>query len=233
MVSGFLLAQGGGLWYAGSMATDEERSVTRAGNPAKPTGAAGAEMLARMNNSHAEVTEWGLAFLPIAADAAVLDIGCGGGATLHRLAMRAPQGRITGVDYSEVSVACSQEFNRADIASGRMQVIQGSVESLPFADNAFDIITTVESFYFWPAPQENLREVCRVLKPGGRFLLIAEIHEDGSLPEQDRRNIELYRLFNPTRAEFEALFRNAGFTEIQLHTKEGEHWIAVSGGKEA
>lgn len=231
MVSGFLLAQGGGLWYAGSMATDEERSVTRAGNPAKPTGTAGAEMLARMNNSHAEVTEWGLAFLPIAADAAVLDIGCGGGATLHRLAMRAPQGRITGVDYSEVSVACSQEFNRADIASGRMQVIQGSVENLPFADNAFDIITTVESFYFWPAPQENLREVCRVLKPGGRFLLIAEIHEDGSLPEQDRRNIELYRLFNPTRTEFETLFRNAGFTAVQSHTKAGEHWIAVSGRK--
>lgn len=211
------------------MSTPQERSVTQAGNPAKPTGEAGAEMLARMNDSHAAVTEWGLSHLSIATNATVLDIGCGGGATLHRLALRAPQGHITGVDYSDVSVACSRAFNQADIACGHMDVVQGSVEALPFAEGSFDIITTVESFYFWPNPQENLREVRRVLKEGGTFALIADIHENGQLSDKTRENIGLYHLFNPTKEEFEQLFRRAGFRNITLHTREGEAWITVCG----
>ena len=207
----------------------DEHSVTRKGNPAKPQGEEGALMLARMNESHAAVTEWGLAFLDIRPDAAVLDIGCGGGATLHRLAARAPQGQLTGVDYSPVSVKCASEFNAADVAAGRMCIIQASVEALPFPDASFDTITTVESFYFWPAPQENLREVRRVLRGGGSFLLIADIYEKPDLPPAARANIALYKLFNPTPEQFEHLFRNAGFRNIAIHTREGEHWIAVSG----
>ena len=209
-----------------------QQSVTRMGNPGKPVGDAGVEMLARMNASHGPVTEWGLSHISVPEDAAVLDIGCGGGATLHRLAARAPRGVITGIDYSEVSVACSTDFNRADVESGRMKVLQASVEAMPFADDSFDTITTVESFYFWPDPQENLREVYRVLKPGGTFLLIADIHEDGALPATARENIARYRLFNPTQEQFRELFRAAGFTRTAIHTKEGEHWIAVCGAKD-
>ena len=208
-----------------------EPSVTQKGNPARPTGDAGAEMLARMNASHGPLTEWGLSLIEVAQNADVLDIGCGGGATLRRLAARAPQGRITGMDYSEVAVACSTEFNRAAVESGRMQVLHGSVESMPFAEGAFDVITTVESFYFWPQPQENLREVQRVLKPGGTFLLIAEIFGDADLTERDRREISLYNLFNPTRAQFEELFRLAGFQGVRTHTKRGRQWIAVTATK--
>lgn len=213
------------------MATEEERRITREGNPAKPQGEAGGLMLARMNDSHAAVTEWGLSHVSPAPAADVLDIGCGGGATLKRLATRVPQGHVTGLDYSEVSVACSHSFNKDAIENGHMDVIQGSVEALPFSDNSFELITTVESFYFWPQPQENLREVHRVLKAGGTFLLIADIHEDGTLSAETRENIERYHLFNPTKAEFETLFRRAGFRDIGLHTKDGEHWIAVVGRK--
>lgn len=211
------------------MATEEERRITQEGNPAKPQGEAGAQMLARMNDSHAAVTEWGLSHLRITPDARALDIGCGGGATLRRLAVRAPRGHITGLDYSEVSVACSAAFNADAITAGRMEVVQGSVESLPFAEESFDIITTVESFYFWPQPQENLREVSRVLKTGGTFLLIADIHEDGTLSPETRDNIKRYHLFNPTKEQFAALFRAAGFRNIAVHTQAGEHWICVIG----
>ena len=53
-----------------------------------------------------------------------------------------------------------------------MDLVEASVEKLPFADNAFDKIITVESFYFWPDPAENLKEVYRVLKEQGTFLLV-------------------------------------------------------------
>lgn len=213
--------------------TEEERQhqITEEGNPGKPTGEAGEQMLERMNESHYEVTGFGLSFLRFRPTDAVLDIGCGGGRTLRRMAEKVPEGRLTGVDYSDVSVALSRETNRDLIAAGRMEVVKGSVVALPFPDKSFDKITTVESFYFWPDPGENLREVFRVLKPGGTFMLIADIYGDYPMSAEQKQNIEEYHLFNPTRAEFRQLFTEAGFTDVQVHTAEGKSFIAVEGHK--
>lgn len=78
----------------------------------------------------------------------VLDIGCGGGATLQRISKRIGKGHLTGVDYSPVSVELSKKTNRKDIADGKMEIVEASVEELPFSDSSFDKIVTVESFYF-------------------------------------------------------------------------------------
>lgn len=213
------------------MKTQEE--VTRIGNPRKPEGTEGEEMLERMNQSHYEVTGWALSYWEMQEDDRVLDIGCGGGATLHRMAEKVTSGHVTGVDYSDVSVETSRKNNEKNIKSGKMDVLEGSVENLPFADDSFDKIITVESFYFWPDPQENLKEVRRVLKVGGTFLLVADIYQNGNLTEQEKENIRNYHLFNPTKEEFEQLFINAGFTDTQIHTRKGENWICVEGGKRA
>lgn len=209
----------------------EEEIVTRSGNPRKPQGEDGARMLERMNESHAAVTEWALEFLGLQDGDAVLDIGCGGGATLRRMAQRIRAGHLTGIDYSPVSVRVSREWNAKEIAAGRMDVLEGSVAKLPFADGSFDRIVTVESFYFWPEPQENLREVLRVLKTGGTFLLVADVYEKDGLGEKTQENIARYRMFNPTREEFRELFAKAGFSSVKLHTKDGEDWICVEGVK--
>lgn len=112
-----------------------------------------------------------------------------------------------------------------------MDVSQGSVEKLPFTDDSFDKITTVESFYFWPDPPENLKEVSRILKKGGTFLLIAEIYERPDLSPATRENIKHYNLYNPTPETFEDIFRNAGFTAVKLHIEPKEGWICVEGTK--
>ena len=204
---------------------------TLLGNPGKPEGEAGAAMLSRMNTSHGPVTEWALSFIDPAGAERILDIGCGGGATIGRLAKLAPQARITGLDHSPVSVRESRVFNRELIEAGRAEVLEASVEDLPFPDNSFDRITTVESFYFWPDPQENLKEVRRILKPGGRFYLIADIYGKAGLDQAALENIELYDLFNPSKEEFHILFRNAGFMAVKIHVKEGTDWICVEGIK--
>lgn len=209
----------------------QQEAVTRAGDPAKPQGEAGAAMLQRMNESHADFTNWGLSFFHWRGDEEVLDIGCGGGATLQRLSQQVRTGHLTGVDYSEVSVRESQTFNAEDIARGKMRVVAGSVDKLPFADEAFDKITTVESFYFWPRPQENLKEVCRVLKPQGTFLLIAEIYGHAGLSAKVQENIARYRMTNPTVEEFKQLFEQAGFKDIVVHTQAEAGWICVEGHK--
>ena len=212
---------------------EENRTIdiTELGNPAKPQGEYGKQMLQDMNEHHASVTEWGLSFLNMPEDAVALDIGCGGGATLRRLADRCPNGRIYGIDYSDVSVKESTAFNRQLIDAGRMEVLTGSVESMPFADSFFDRITTVESFYFWPDPAQNLKEVRRVLKPGGVFLLIADIYGGYDFDEHTKDNIRKYDLYNPSPEEFEKLFRDAGFSTVTVHLQEGTSWICVEGRK--
>ena len=197
----------------------EQNKITEQGNPGKPEGEAGKAMLERMNRSHYEVTGWGLGFVNPEPDADILDIGCGGGVTLSRLAKLAPKGHICGIDYSEVSVRKSVEYNDALIKAGRIEVKQGSVEKMMWSDCAFDLITTVESFYFWPEPAENLREVLRVLKSGGVFLLIADINGSADLSEHEIKNVEKYALFNPTVDEFKSLFVNAGFSSVEIHLK--------------
>ena len=203
--------------------------VTAEGNPRRPEGEAGRAMLARMNESHAYLVDWGLACIELHAGDTVLDIGCGGGNTLARIAERVTEGHLVGIDYAETSVEASRAFNAALIAAGRMEILHGSVESLPFEDGHFDAVVTVESFYFWPNPEECLKEVARVVKKGGTFLLLAEIYERNDLPESIREKIAGYQLTNPTPEEFERFFRAAGFAAVETHFKDGEYWIAVRG----
>ncbi len=205
--------------------------ITEKGNPRKPEGKYGELMLEGMNEHHSGVTEWGLKFLRADSAARLLDIGCGGGATLRRLAAIAPEGRVTGMDYSETSVTMSQRFNEELISAGKVQVVQGSVSAMPFAENAFDGVTTVESFYFWPDPPEDLKEVRRVLRPAGTFLLIADIYGGYDFNEETRENIRKFKLFNPSPEEFEELFRQAGFSRTEVHLKEKTSWICVEGTK--
>ncbi len=209
--------------------TLSEEEITRAGNPRRPAGAEGTAMLERMNESHYEVTGWGLSHWHIQPADRILDIGCGGGATLHRMAKENGSGSLTGLDYSEISLEASAANNAELLQSGRLQLVQGSVEVMPFETASFDKIVTVESFYFWPQPQENLREVRRVLGENGTFLLIADIYGGAELSEKTLANIQAYHMCNPSPQEFETYFQKAGFTNVRVHLKEGTTWICVEG----
>lgn len=211
--------------------TEQKMSVTELGNPGKPHGSAGEEMLCGMNKRHYAVTGWALDFLELYPESRVLDIGCGGGETLRRMTGYIKGGRLTGVDHSPLSVKMSAARNRESVDAGKMEIICASVSELPFEDDSFDRIITVESFYFWPDPENDLREVLRVLDSGGIFLITADIYGDADLSGEDRENIAKYGLFNPTIDEFRKLLENAGFREVKIHTKENTSWICAEGRK--
>lgn len=113
-----------------------EKAITAAGNPAKPTGEAGEQMLARMNESHGPLTAWGLSHFAWHGDETVLDIGCGSGANLKRMNSHVTTGHLTGVDYSETSVQTSRQTNAEAIKAGKMDISQGSVENSPLPTTA-------------------------------------------------------------------------------------------------
>jgi len=145
----------------------------------KPSGWLGKRIVRAMNLGHATMTDWGLQQVAVAKNAVILDIGCGGGSTVRKLAAMAPEGHIVGLDYSVASVTVSRETNAEEIAAGRVRIEQGSVAALPFPDCTFDIVTAVETHYYWPELTANVREVHRVLKPGGTLALIAETYRGG------------------------------------------------------
>ena len=213
----------------------DERAVTEAGNPGNPQGTYGEKMLERMNRSHADVTMWALDQLSFKAGMRALDIGCGGGATMERLAERIEAaggaGHVSGIDHSEVSCEASRQYNRDAIVAGQMDVTCASVASLPFPDDSFDIVTTVESFYFWPHPKDCLKEVARVLKPQGHFLLVADVYRRPDLAPSTLANIEHYDLTVLTPGEYEEMLLDAGFTKARSHLKDGTTWIAAEGIK--
>ena len=94
----------------------------------------------------------------------MLDIGCGGGATLKRLLKRSKDSQVYGIDISDESVAKARKVNRA-LLDKQVFIQQGSAVKLPYEDAKFDLVTAVETVYFWPNLPNCLQEVRRVLKP--------------------------------------------------------------------
>lgn len=143
----------------------------------KPTGQQGRALLARMNRFHSKLTDWGLARLSIGKRYAILDVGCGGGRTVNKLAAIAAEGKVWGVDYSEESVAATERTNARRIKADGVEVRRASVSQLPFEQNTFDLVTAVETHYFWPDLHKDMQGIFRVLKHGGTFLLVRRFTE--------------------------------------------------------
>jgi ubiquinone/menaquinone biosynthesis C-methylase UbiE len=115
-----------------------------------------------MNASHSKVTDWGLGHISVGQGDTILDVGCGGGRTVSKLAAIAVEGKVYGVDYSEESVAASKRTNARGVDAGRVEIRQGSVSQLPFPDGMFNLVTGVETHFWWPDLPGDMREVFRV-----------------------------------------------------------------------
>ena len=145
----------------------------------KPTGWLGRLLLWMMNVRHSKLTDWGLQQVSVGKGDTILDVGCGGGETVRKLAAIAAESKVYGIDHSEQSVAAARRTNRQGIAEGRVEIRQASVSELPFSDDLFDLVTAVETQYFWPDLPADMREVLRVLKSGGTLIIMAEAYKGG------------------------------------------------------
>ena len=181
---------------------------------AHPEGFLGRMMLRFMNFGHAPLTNWGLGLLEIHNGWTMLDIGCGGGATLKRLLNRSKDARVYGIDISEESIAKAKKVN-ADVRDKQVFVVQGSSEKLPYENGKFDLVTAVETVYFWPNLPDCLQEVRRVLKPGGKFAIMIEVIDSDS---KWTNIVEGMTAYSPEYLE--KLLIDAGFAQTEIHHKK-------------
>ncbi len=128
----------------------------------------------KMNRTHRPLWDFTLRHVALPSCGRVLDIGCGGGGFLREMLSLAPHAFFCGVDYSPLSVKRTRRMNRDAICAGRLDVREGSVSSLPWNSNSFDLATASETIYFWPDPEKDFQEVARILKPGGRFVVCCD-----------------------------------------------------------
>ncbi|MEE3418158.1 MAG: class I SAM-dependent methyltransferase [Methanosphaera sp.] len=186
-------------------------------NMRKPQGKLGNIQLKSMNKEHTPVSLWGLKHLNIKSDDVILDIGCGGGININRMAEKAK--KVYGVDYSIESVKLSREVNEKLIREGKVEIQEGNVKNLTFEDDTFDIVTAFETVYFWPDIEKCFGEVKRVLKPGGTFLIGMESNGSDNLIMKFWKHfidMELY-----TDEEITSFLHNNNFSEITAYIRDG------------
>ncbi|HXW57504.1 MAG TPA: class I SAM-dependent methyltransferase [Candidatus Cybelea sp.] len=163
----------------------------------------------------------------------ILDVGCGGGRTLNKLAESASQGKAYGVDHSEESVAASRRTNAHWIDLGRAEVRHGSVSALPFPDGMFDLVTAIETHFWWSNLPADMREIFRVLKAGGKLTVIAEIYRGANT-----RVAKLAERYAPRTGmtlldvgEHRELFAKTGYSDVQIIEERDRGWICGIGRK--
>ena len=191
----------------------------------KPEGFLGKMMVNSMNGGHAKLADWGMTHLNGIDAVNIAELGCGGGRNTAELLNRYEKVKITALDYSEVSVQKAQEHNKDMIAAGRCKVIKGNVAELPFEDGSFDLATAFETVYFWPGLEHCFCEVCRVLKPGGAFMICNESDGTDETSQKYEKIIEGMKCY--TVDELSSALKDAGFTQVKSDHYDGKPWITV------
>ena len=188
-----------------------------------------------MNLGHNKLTNWGLSYLTIKEDDIILDIGCGGGKTVSKLAKIARNGKVFGIDFSDAAIKLTSSLNRHHINLGKVNIQKASVSSLPFSDNFFSIITAIETYFFWPDLENDMKEVLRVIKPGGKLLIVSAVYKNS----KNEKSIDRWSKFlntkdfmqYQTKEEFRQAFINAGYQDVKINDNVKHGWICGVGTK--
>lgn len=190
-----------------------------------PRGWLGRFVLWSMNRRHSKLTDWGLQHVTIRDRDTILDVGCGGGRTVAKLAAAARNGKVYGIDYAKESVDAARRTNRELIGLGQVDIQQASVSDLPFASDTFDLVTAIETHFWWQDLPAGMQEVYRVLKAGGRMLLIAEFYNGGRHAKYADRLARVTGMASLKPVQHEEIFSAAGFTEIRVIEEAAKGWI--------
>ena len=191
----------------------------------KPEGVLGKMMLAGMNSGHAKLADWGMQYLPELTVANAVDLGCGAGRNAGELAKRYKGAKVTAVDYSEESVKAAAKYNAKAVKAGTVTVQQGNVADLDLASGVYDLATAFETIYFWPGLEKSFSEVCRVLKPGGTFLITNESDGLDKTAQTFQKIIDGMNLY--TAEEITAALKAAGFSNVECTHHKKNPWIAI------
>lgn len=179
-----------------------------------PHGAVGhlAGWLMGRRSSNVRRNRWAVGLLDVQPSDRVIELGCGPGIAVAALAGRAVRGLVVGVDHSAVMIGQARRRNRVAIGAGRVRLIHSPVQHLHVSDRPFDVALAVNTVGMWPEPTARLREVCRMLRPGGRIALVSQPRCPGATAATSAAAAD----------ELAALLSEAGFENVRFDTLDLE-----------
>ena len=198
----------------------------------KPTGFFGRLIGRGMNTGHGNLRRWGLSHISINLDAFILDVGCGGGKAVQELARISSRGKVCGIDYSEEMVQLARKINKEFVGNGHVEIMHGSVSSLPFPDGMFNLVTAFETYYFWPNLIDDLREVKRVLKAGGTLLIANEVYKHEKFEKRNLKWAKWGDMMIHTPEEYREFLTEGGYSDVAIFDIPEKNWIAAIAKKE-
>ncbi len=187
----------------------------------KPHGEEGIETIKNMNENHREISEFAFECVDVGENDRILDIGCGGGVNIEKF-LKLTDSNVDGLDYSEVSVS---ETLKRNAKSGRCEVYQANVCDMPVEDESYDLASAFETVYFWPELGETFKEVYRIIRPGGQFMIAQGT--DGNHPDDEKWLATVEGMSVYTSEELEKHLLDAGFKSAESRVKENEHIMVV------
>ena len=195
----------------------------------KPHGEEGIETIRNMNVNHKDISEFAFGCVNVNDNDNILDIGCGGGVNIEKF-LKLTSGNVDGLDYSDVSVAETVKRNKIEVNDGRCKVMQANVCDMPIEDETYDLVTAFETVYFWPDIKNTFREVSRIIRPDGRFMIAQGT--DGNHPDDEKwlNTVEGMSLY--TAPELEDYLLNAGFSGVDVFKKEDDYILVVIAKKQ-
>ncbi|HEX8334169.1 MAG TPA: class I SAM-dependent methyltransferase [Segetibacter sp.] len=143
----------------------------------KPEGETGKHIGELMNNGNRLINVWTIDALDLQEEDSVLEIGMGNGFFVKDILTSKRNVRYVGLDYSEVMTEEAKEMNVTFLKSGKAEFLLGTADLLPFADETFSKVFTINTIYFWGNASKELTEVKRVLRPGGKFVIAVRSKE--------------------------------------------------------
>ena len=166
----------------------------------------GWEMALRSSNRKRNV--WAVGLLGVEPTDRVLEIGFGPGIAIRELSRRATHGLVCGVDHSEIMVRQATKRNREAVRAGRVDLRCGSAEHLPAFEEPFDKILAVNNMGMWREPDERLKELYSLMRPGGRIAIVSQPRCPGATAETT----------GAAGREIRTRLTGAGFTCIRSET---------------
>ena len=166
---------------------------------------------ASMERGHRAVGEQAIGRMQIPTGAIVLDVGCGSGWAARLMAESARDGRVVGIDVSDEMVRLAREES-VDYPNVEFQV--ASADQLPFGTAEFTHAFSMESIYYYSDVEQALREIRRVLKPGGLCVAVVDLYQENQPSHQwiDFLKVPVQLL---SAGEYCGMFERAGFVNVR------------------
>lgn len=164
-----------------------------------------------MEKGHRPVGEQAIALMAIESSSRVIDVGCGSGWASRLMARMASEGHVTGIDVSDEMIRVARESS-AGVSNAEFRV--ASAEALPLDDGAFTHAFSMESLYYYADMPGALKEIRRVLQPGGRFVTVVDLYAENIPSHQWIQQLKVpVQLLSV--AQYVSLFEDAGFGKVQ------------------